>query len=396
MPRSPAVHPQSSSEQSCARVSIVADDLTGACDAAAPFAEAGLSVTVALTAGGEDPSTDVIALSTETRSLPESAALDRLRGTLRGLAESPHRILLKKLDSLCRGNTFAEIGATASAFPLDLKVFAPAFPAMGRRVTAGRLLLADDPGFCVDLHQALRREQLEFAQIPAESRVDGLAGRVHAAVARGFRILVCDAIWQDDLVALVAAVRKQRLSAVWIGSGGLAHALASSGTRPRSIEAHRVEALLCCVGSRHPVSLRQLDFAVQHGGFRQIADEPAALAFDKERSASRALIRIIAPGMSSAEIREILTLARATAEFALLLSGGDTARLVCTSIEAQSIAIAGELLPGIPWGVLHGGVCDGQLIITKSGAFGADDTLIRVAQACRSGIFGPKFSGPPE
>jgi len=40
----------------------------------------------------------------------------------------------------------------------------------------------------------------------------------------------------------------------------------------------------------------------------------------------------------------------------------------------------GEVLPGIPWGMLRGGRFDGVLVVTKSGGFGAPDALIRIAE----------------
>jgi uncharacterized protein YgbK (DUF1537 family) len=64
---------------------------------------------------------------------------------------------------------------------------------------------------------------------------------------------------------------------------------------------------------------------------------------------------------------------------ALLLSGGDTAALVCRAVSAQAIELRRELAPGIPAGVLQGGSFDGAPVITKSGGFGAPDDLIRIA-----------------
>ncbi len=43
----------------------------------------------------------------------------------------------------------------------------------------------------------------------------------------------------------------------------------------------------------------------------------------------------------------------------------------------------GEVLPGVPWGILRGGDLDGTTVITKSGAVGTDYTLVRIARECR-------------
>src|SRR4051794_37118512 len=89
-------------------VAILADDLTGALDAAAPFALPTVPVDVFWDAG-EPPPSGGFAFDSETRELP-SARAEAAIGTLapyltrRGLA-------LKKIDSLLRGNTIIEVAA---------------------------------------------------------------------------------------------------------------------------------------------------------------------------------------------------------------------------------------------------------------------------------------------
>jgi D-threonate/D-erythronate kinase len=55
---------------------IVADDLTGAADACAPFVERGLSGVVRLDAIARRPAADVVAISTESRGLSPAEAAD--------------------------------------------------------------------------------------------------------------------------------------------------------------------------------------------------------------------------------------------------------------------------------------------------------------------------------
>ena len=64
---------------------------------------------------------------------------------------------------------------------------------------------------------------------------------------------------------------------------------------------------------------------------------------------------------------------------ALFLSGGDTASLVCRAIGAQRIELCAEIVPGVPRGILRGGMFDGLSVVTKSGGFGDPDALICVA-----------------
>ena len=63
----------------------------------------------------------------------------------------------------------------------------------------------------------------------------------------------------------------------------------------------------------------------------------------------------------------------------LVLSGGDTALLVCRALGAHGICLKGQIVLGIPWGTLIGGHAHGLPVATKAGGFGAPDALVRAA-----------------
>jgi uncharacterized protein YgbK (DUF1537 family) len=63
----------------------------------------------------------------------------------------------------------------------------------------------------------------------------------------------------------------------------------------------------------------------------------------------------------------------------LLLSGGDSASAVCRALEVERIDLEDQIVAGVPWGILKGGLLDGMAVATKSGAFGGEDTLVEVA-----------------
>ena len=62
----------------------------------------------------------------------------------------------------------------------------------------------------------------------------------------------------------------------------------------------------------------------------------------------------------------------------LVLVGGDTAFAVLSAIGAAGIVLAGEVEAGAPVGAIAGGPLDGVTIATKAGAFGDDETLVRL------------------
>jgi D-threonate/D-erythronate kinase len=67
----------------------------------------------------------------------------------------------------------------------------------------------------------------------------------------------------------------------------------------------------------------------------------------------------------------------------LVVTGGDAARAIVEALEADGIALQGEVSDGVPMGTIVGGPADGIRIVTKAGGFGDDDTLRRSVEAIR-------------
>ena len=67
-------------------------------------------------------------------------------------------------------------------------------------------------------------------------------------------------------------------------------------------------------------------------------------------------------------------------DLALILTGGDTALGVLQLLDYEGIELEGELLEGIVRGNLRGGPWDGLTIVTKAGAFGKEDALVRIVE----------------
>jgi uncharacterized protein YgbK (DUF1537 family) len=116
--------------------------------------------------------------------------------------------------------------------------------------------------------------------------------------------------------------------------------------------------VLFCIGSEHPVTVEQQLLLVALG-----RPEHVVLNFSVRQT-------------SLERVRELIGNAAATA---LVLSGGDTASLVCRALGVRRIQLEDEIVPGIPWGYLSGGAYDQSRVATKSGGFGAPHALIQVA-----------------
>lgn len=355
-----------------AQIWIVADDLTGACDAAVAFAQRGARTQVLLdNAFTHALEAEVVALSTNTRDLPPEEAIHRLQAAMSFLSSPSERTFFKKIDSVLRGNTMQEIRATLAAFPNHIAILAPAYPAQGRITRDGEVIATDLTGQrTISLLEDLRTAGIALKHIPADVRPQELAGRMRDA-----SVFLCDATEQQHLEAIVAAAQTLDRPILWIGSAGLAHALAASTlpAHPSRLSNHRRGRLLAFIGSDHPVTLRQLD----HLHARHDASIWTGKAWDEP--APIAVMKIERNLTTEAQIREAATqLAGPIA--CLFMTGGDTAAHVCRAIHIQALCLQQEFAPGIPQGIARGGPFAGTTVILKSGGFGEARLLTDIAQ----------------
>ena len=196
---------------------FLADDLSGALDAAAGFFHAGKRVTVALANGdgASRPVGGVVGITTETRNADETTAARVVTETLAQARRAGGRLLYKKIDSTLRGPIVAELRATMAALPQARVLFTPANPAAGRVVQSGTLLVRGVPV-----------AQTEFARDPVwpvrESSLRKLLGDLPQE-----RLVIADAETEGDLVAAVRRMELEGGDWVGVGSGALARAVAA-------------------------------------------------------------------------------------------------------------------------------------------------------------------------
>ena len=359
------------------RIAVVADDLTGACDSGVAFLTSGRTVRVVLDWSIFDPGMnrglevagrpDVLAFTTETRNLTQEQASARVAEYMASLKCTPGRcILFKKIDSAARGHLGAETIAALEGSGALLALVTPAFPAAERTVRSGILSVRDCSG--QDARISLRDQfpsidstQIDFLRAGPEVN---LPLGIDRAIANGTRILICDADTQEDLERLAEAGEQLRQPVLWAGSAGLARALAKAlpvQQRKMGNPEGRFEGrTLLFVGTDHPVTSLQIRHLEDHAGGLDCA-----------------IIRIDCGSTSRQEIGAAFS---SEPVAALILTGGDTASLVLRSLDATSILLAGEIAPGMPWGVVEGGAAHGCLVITKSGGFGDRDALLEACE----------------
>src|SRR5262249_16977390 len=121
------------------RTMLIADDLTGACDAGATFAGRGpVPVFIAPALPGAEWS--VAFVDTESRGLSPADASNLVRATVNRVGELAGSLLFKKIDSTLRGPVGAELDALLDTSGRRMALVCPAFPGQRRTVVDGTLL----------------------------------------------------------------------------------------------------------------------------------------------------------------------------------------------------------------------------------------------------------------
>ncbi len=357
--RFPDFVPPSFADPHSGRIVVLADDLTGACDAAAAFLRTGRSVRVWFGTSVEfSTPEDVHAFNTSSRALSPRRAAREVSAACTALAGDPNSLFFKKVDSAARGPIAAELLAAHRALGTRAVLLAPAFPAAGRTVRDGTLEIQDAAG----QHKQIRLDRL----FPLLAR----GGIFHVAHARelvpafdsGKTLLICDSDAQADLDALVRAANGLP-GLLYAGSAGLAQALAGLiPARPMAALVPPAARTLLVAGTSHPLTKLQLEKLEE--------TKPGGVQILHLRTQLGAAVRI-------------RSAYRSYLPQALILTGGETALLVVRALGAHSFILQGEFAPGIPWGTIQGGDAHGLTVVTKSGGFGSPAAFNEILTALK-------------
>jgi uncharacterized protein YgbK (DUF1537 family) len=259
-------------------------------------------------------------------------------------------MFFKKVDSTLRGPIAAELKAAQEAFAARAVLFAPAFPAAGRTVCDGILNVEDISG----RRDAILIRDLFPANVWDDIAYVASADELAPALQRGKTVLVCDSSTQADLDGLARAAQSLE-GLLYAGSAGLAQAIAGlyACTATLSQIPKAARTLVVC-GSAHPVTRLQME------------------ELDRQRFPAVGMLQICCQSGDEERIRAAFEDLRPQA---LVLTGGDTALLALRALGVDSLLLAGECAPGVPWGTAANGIANGATVVTKSGGFGAASTL---------------------
>ncbi|HEY8997444.1 MAG TPA: four-carbon acid sugar kinase family protein [Edaphobacter sp.] len=355
---------------------IIADDLTGACDAAVAFSRRGLRTFVswkARTEGGHLP--DVFAVSTASRDIPLPLMEQRLTQAFASLDGKSQ--VLKKIDSVFRGNTFAEIALAVRLVPDAIVAFAPAFPDLNRFCRDGIQQVRDvSAELHIPMYDELRREGVDCVVVPTYSSREKLDHALCDLLKAGNRFFLFDSELHSDLDLIVNVLESLNRKVLWIGSGGLAQSLAES--KPQMVRHASSDPLkgrvLFCIGSDHPATQRQLQDLKTHHEVMECSFSERGVFADETL-----IVCQVPRDAGRTAIRELIAAAR-TDISCVFLTGGDTAALFCEGMDVEYIEVCDQFAPGVPIGIFRGGSLTGVTVILKSGGFGETDLLTRIAE----------------
>ena len=379
---------------------VIADDLTGACDCGGAFTRYGF--TTGVYCNGKlsgQRSDDVIVIPTYSRGISPHTASERVYQTSQQLVTQHVHGYYKKIDSTLKGNLRIEIEAALSGLQRRLAVVAPAFPRMGRRIINGELRLGEQrepsqnhlPSLLTSRSSATI-ETIDSSLVACGGPV--LVNRLQECMRREVKFAVVDAVDDQHLATIGKACHQLSQSVLAVGSAGLAYHLAreSAPTDPQRIGPTRTpghhENVLLFIGSTNPATHHQLQNVLDAGATVTPVAETWTLqeleyALHKGR---HVIVPVHWNGRQELEyLGSLLATAATWKPAGVVFSGGDTAQLICELATVEKIELQREVTPGMPRGILWGGILAGTPVITKAGGFGNGRALqIAIHDLCQN------------
>lgn len=423
------------------KCAVIADDLTGANATGALLIQKGLKVIAVVnyrmaTHVNLAPY-DGVVINTFSRGIPKNEAQQRVKETASILWDAGVRYFGKRIDSTIRGNLGAEVEGILTALGQDyVAVVVPAYPRSGRTVVGGYLLVNGVP---VELTDAGRdpktpvRSSEVLKLIAEQTSLPGgcihlstvlkgpgtIIRKIQEELALGKKIIVVDAVSDNDIENIAAAVKEAGIKAVAVDPGPFSQALL---TRWLGRDQERGQGKVMLVaGSATSLTRMQLDCLREKYRARFVNIDVRSLLENELRPEREADIvnqvmqqseetnvfglrvaekeemvidleaEAVARGVTADVLAERITAALARIACRVLalgipdlkgvyLTGGDMTAAFCKACGAWAIELRGEVLPLAAYGILQGGEFSGLPVVTKGGLVGAADGALKCVE----------------
>jgi len=378
---------------------IIADDLTGALDAAGPFCDRGLRVATivdsqSLSSKIDLSKIDVLAVNSDSRHVSVVEATRRIETIARSLDVEQFNFVIKKIDSTLRGNVVAETVFLASTFNRGLAIVAPAFPKQSRTVKKGYVHVAGvklgETEFAADKLNPAPKESINdlFSDHPdVNEAVLGDSSTDLFVSPECLKVVAYDAEHDIELQLAVDAFHANVEASILVGSSGItsrfAQSLPSRSVAQKDVSA---ESLLFVVGSRSERSELQVQGlvdrrvgSVAHGtngefGALHLDSENVFVLVASENSTEVVPSSVVASRLASTAADVV----RSRNFEAVVVTGGDTALALLREMKVSVVEVLRNFVPGIP--ISRISFAGKQiLLLTKAGGFGDPDLFVRIA-----------------
>jgi uncharacterized protein YgbK (DUF1537 family) len=407
------------------RVAVLADDLTGASDTAVQFAEAGWPAFLQRSPQPLVlPDLAAVGQPLNTRAAPSDVAARRTAEAVEAQLGAGVTRLYLKIDSTMRGSVAAQLQGALSAWrrhhPGAFVVLCPAYPAMGRTLSQGRLWVNGQPlerspagsDPVTPVKSSVMVELVPGAVVVPALPAAELRAAIDSAAARS-SVVVAEAQTPEHLQTLAEVIAGFGSAALPAGSAGLALPLASAWhpllgearPAPLPIVRDRIVVLLSSVNEVSRRQVRACQDALARRmqtatlGLEDVADEGRAARWANEVAIDphAIVLALCAPAERMTGMDKVAAAARVASGLAaavhallkrqpagaLILLGGDGAEATLNQIGVGALRVLRRVLEGVPLLETMGAGGEGLLVVTKAGGFGDERTLLSTIEALR-------------
>ncbi|MCU4182302.1 3-oxo-tetronate kinase [Bosea sp. BH3] len=417
---------------------VIADDMTGATDVALMLNRAGMRTVQVIgvpPVGSALPEADAVVVALKSRTNPVAEAVADSLAACEALLKAGARQILFKycstFDSTAEGNIGPVANALAERLGARQAIVCPAFPANGRSIYQGYLFVG-----AVPLHESSMkdhpltpmRDSNLMRLMAAQAKTDvglvdyaavlsgpaAVKARLAKLQAEGVRYVVTDAVTNEDLMTLGAAVSEHVLLtggsgiamglpqnfrkagllperpgpkelAAPAGRAGIISGSCSTATRGQiaaalaaGLPALKVDPLALADGSQDAAGLAAwaLSQPADKPFLLYSSDDPAEVASVQQRLGREKAGAIVEDAF--AEVARRLSEGGVTR---LLVAGGETSGATVLGLGIRTLEIGPEIDPGVPWTR----VVDGpeMVVALKSGNFGTPDFFLKAWKLLR-------------
>lgn len=393
---------------------ILSDDLTGASDTGVQFTNQGYKVYVTTPTLSDIKATrmlnyDVLSINLDTRNLDDKTAFDKVCNMIKQLDISVEDLVIKKIDSLFRGNIFSEIDAIMTVFGFKGAFITPTYPSNRRFIVDGQL---HGNNKIVDIFDLVPKRYKEKTKLISLNKdIEQIIFEINDYLSKDIRYFIFNSKTDGDL-KIIWRLRTMLASPILMcGSAGIAKNYDTYKllNYKSSLLPHNY---LIVSGSKNFVTENQINWLLRYRKTSDLNFNVEDILHNKEKALTTLQVYIdtlksksedtVLVHIEQGNLEDKLdyTLSKEQKDIGqiivsflgyvtknlfdsfnfdtLIIIGGDTARELMNQLDVEGISLEEELLPGIPIGKVVGGNLNGKLIVTKSGAFGENQEIMMI------------------